>query len=272
MVVVLSIQVTSPAKGQTWYQGDTCEIRWQASISDTMAETVKILLLHYFIADAPKKLRSGSPFLPSDLRKIGVLTRSTPNNGFFRWTIPSIIRTGVRVIRVQTVDNKIWGDSEAFIIKSKTTPKVHRAPPAPTGPFTGIRLKVIDLINQYRNSKGLYNLIYDYCLCLSAQKHAEWIAQMGYDFFYDKNGKMIRNSHDEPSGTSEVKGCIWWAPTELDFPFVNPPEKGLAERIVDGWKKSPAHNALLLLNDRTIIGVGITKGKYYYSATARLRP
>jgi uncharacterized protein YkwD len=261
----LSIKVTSPKVGpEVWNPGSTYPIKWQ--VSGGMSSTVKILL---YSPGFPK---------PPDLgARVVVIKGSTPNNGLFNWAIPSIQRTGKWVIRVQTVDDKVWGDSDILKIESKYpfSGVRHRAPPAPEGPYTQARMIIIDLINKYRASKGLNTINLDNCLWLSAQKHSGWMKDKGYDYFYDSNKNVWINSpHDAPSGTDIVKNCTEYEDAE-NVHFIPPPLNTLPQKAVDDWKKSYGHNVNMLAN-HTKIGVGIAEGKsqdwptlYYITAKFR---
>jgi uncharacterized protein YkwD len=252
----LSIKVTSPKLGpEIWHPGSTYAIKWIASGS--MSSTVKILL---YSPGFPK---------PPDLgARVEVIKGSTLNNGLFNWKIPSLHRTGKHVVRVQTIDDKVWGDSEILKIESEYpfSGVRHRAPPAPEGPNALVRMDIIDLINKYRKSKGLNTLNIDNCLWLSAQKHSEWMRDKGHDYFYDSNNNVWINSpHDAPSGTTTVKNCTEYEDAE-NVHFIPPPLNTLAQKAVDDWKKSQLHN-VNMLGDHTKIGVGTAEGKSQYWPT-----
>jgi hypothetical protein len=141
-------------------------------VATARSTRVKILLMDYIVSfrflnkTLEEILNSNYKFIASNWEQLGVIVDSIPNSGFFKWAIPSLIRTGIRAIRIQTTDNKVWGDSAPFLIESKSpsTGTVHRAPPAPEGPFVTVRLEIIDIINNYRKSKGLNPLSFNNCL------------------------------------------------------------------------------------------------------------
>jgi len=94
-----SITVTNPHSGQTWYKGNTYTITWTKSGS--MNANVKI------------RLYQGST-------KILGIIDSTPNNGSYSWTIPASLASGTYYIRIKTIDNAVYDNSDAFTIKSKS--------------------------------------------------------------------------------------------------------------------------------------------------------
>ena len=98
------IIVTSPLSGDTWYKGKTYKIRWMRK--GTMNANVKIRLM-----------QNGT--------KILGITDSTSNNetfGSFNWTIPTSVANGSYKIRVKTIDNAVYDDSDVFRIESNNFP------------------------------------------------------------------------------------------------------------------------------------------------------
>ncbi len=92
-----SINIMSPRSGQTWYKGSRYTITWNHS--GNMNANVKI------------RLYQGN-------RKILGITDSAPNNGSFSWQIPDNIAPGEYKIRVKTVDNQVFDDSDNFRISN----------------------------------------------------------------------------------------------------------------------------------------------------------
>jgi hypothetical protein len=97
-----SITVTNPHTGDIWYKGDTKTITWTKT--GTMDSNVKI------------SLRDST-----STTNILDITNSTLNDGNFSWEIPTLVTPGNYVIRVRTMDNEVYGDSELFSIKKKFT-------------------------------------------------------------------------------------------------------------------------------------------------------
>lgn len=90
-----SITVTSPHSGDVWYKGHTYTITWGRS--GNMNSKVKI------------RLYQGNT-------KILGITNSTDNDGSYNWTIPASVPNGTYVIRVKTIDNQVYDDSDSFTI------------------------------------------------------------------------------------------------------------------------------------------------------------
>jgi len=90
-----SIKVISPNKNSVWMKGGKYAIKWVKNGS--MNSKVKI------------RLYQGS-------RKVLSIINSTPNNGFYLWNVPLNLRKGKYVVRVKTIDNKEYDDSDYFII------------------------------------------------------------------------------------------------------------------------------------------------------------
>jgi hypothetical protein len=94
-----SIIVTSPHSGDVWYKGLTYTIKWTKNGS--MYSMVKI------------RLYRGNT-------KIFGITDSTPNDGSFSWKVPDTIAPGTYYIRVKTVDNKVFDNSNLVKIENTT--------------------------------------------------------------------------------------------------------------------------------------------------------
>jgi uncharacterized protein YfaS (alpha-2-macroglobulin family) len=100
-LVVLSysatITVKGPYSGAVWNKGEGYIIWWTKS----------------GIMNAKVKIR-----LYQGANKILSITNSAPNNGSFSWQIPLNLKVGTYVIRVKTIDNKVFDDSASFKIAS----------------------------------------------------------------------------------------------------------------------------------------------------------
>ncbi len=92
-----SITVTNPHSGSTWHKGSTYTIRWTKSGS--MDNNVKITL-----------------YKPDHTTLQMIIVRPTANDGSFSWTIPNSIPNGQYIVRVKTIDNQVYDDSDVFNI------------------------------------------------------------------------------------------------------------------------------------------------------------
>jgi 5-hydroxyisourate hydrolase-like protein (transthyretin family) len=112
-----SITVTNPHSGDVWYKGNSAGyvIRWTKS--GTMNANVKI------------RLYRGE-------ERVVAIVDSTPNDGEYRWVIPSDVSEGTYKIRVKTVDNEVFDDSEEFVIREGSPPE-DRARIVVTSPHNG---------------------------------------------------------------------------------------------------------------------------------------
>ncbi len=99
-----SITVSSPSGEDSWVIGSSHNLTWTKS--GTMNENVKIRLYN-----------------ETGVERIIGITDRTANNGIFRdWIIPDSVPAGRYVIRVKTVDNLVYDDSEPFHIVESTVP------------------------------------------------------------------------------------------------------------------------------------------------------
>ncbi len=93
-----SITVTSPYSGNVWYKGNTYTITWTKSGS--MDSNVKITL-----------------YKPDLVTLQTIIIRPTENDGTYDWHIPDSIPAGRYVVRVKTMDNTVYDNSEEFNIE-----------------------------------------------------------------------------------------------------------------------------------------------------------
>ena len=93
------ITVTKPHSGQTWYKGQTYTISWTKSGS--MDSQVKITL-----------------YKPDHTTLQTIIVRPTANDGSYYWTIPDSIPAGQYIVRVKTMDNAVYDDSDVFRIEN----------------------------------------------------------------------------------------------------------------------------------------------------------
>ncbi len=98
-----TINISSPKGSDIWYKGKTNDIKW--TISGNMNNFVKIRL---FTKDGRQKLLA--------------ITDKTPNNGSFPWTIPFTFASDEYIVRVKTIDNNVFADSNKFRISEESAP------------------------------------------------------------------------------------------------------------------------------------------------------
>ncbi len=106
-----TITVTSPHTGDTWTKGQKYTIRWTKSGS--MSNFVKIRLYQ------------------GNTKVLGIVDR-TDNDGSYDWTVPDTINPGIYRIRVKTVDNQVYDDSENFTISNPQPASI-----TVTSPYSG---------------------------------------------------------------------------------------------------------------------------------------
>ncbi len=90
-----TITIKSPRTGDVWYKGKTYTIKWDKS--GQMNSRVKI------------RLYRGNMVILN-------ITDSTENDGSFSWKVLTALPDGNYVVRVKTIDNKIFDDSDNFKI------------------------------------------------------------------------------------------------------------------------------------------------------------
>lgn len=97
-----SIDVVIPGKNTTWYKTKSYTIQWWP-----MGYTDRNVKIRLFNKAGTVKILS--------------IIDSTGNGGKFHWTIPGTVPTGEYRIRVKTLNNKFYDDSEVFKISDPPT-------------------------------------------------------------------------------------------------------------------------------------------------------
>ena len=98
-----SITITSPSSGTSWKKGTTYTITWTKS--GNMNSRVKI------------RLYQGNT-------KVLRIADSTANDGSYSWTVPGSLQNGQYRIRVKTIDNQVYDDSDSFEITEASETKL----------------------------------------------------------------------------------------------------------------------------------------------------
>jgi uncharacterized protein YkwD len=136
------------------------------------------------------------------------------------------------------------------VATSQSTPKtVAPKTAAPTTPSCsgGFTTQFVCLLNQYRSSKGLSKLSYNSSLASVALTYSTWMNQTG------------TFSHTGENGTRFTDRC---AAAGVKCYGENLAQGARsAQNLLDMWKASASHNANLLRDGYTAIGLG-TSGSY----------
>ncbi|MCU0236487.1 MAG: GPI anchored serine-threonine rich family protein [Acidobacteria bacterium] len=103
-LITPSLRVGQPQAGAVLKPGDTVPIAW--TLTGGGYNQVKIMM---YPAGQPHLARAG---------QVRWIAQNAPNSGVFSWKLNASERTGKHVIRVQTPDDKIFGDSGAFAISA----------------------------------------------------------------------------------------------------------------------------------------------------------
>ena len=220
-----SIKIKNPHPGAIWDKGKTYQIKWIKS--GDMNANVKIRLM-----------RNGVRLLK--------ITDFTANSGSFKWTVPTSLANGTYNIRIKTVDNKVFNDSDIFSISGQNNMIVATIDPnsvtkmneynraskdiiksiiknnakaiSPNSCKTGNRARDLEcLINVYRKSKGLPMIPHSLSLEKVAKAHVKDL------FTYHPEKKCGGDGHAWSSHGNWKGGCfekgdasvMWLKPKEI---------------------------------------------------------
>ena len=189
-----SITVTSPGSRDNWKKGSIHDLTWTKS--GTMNSNVKIRL-----------------FNETGTTRILGITDSTDNNGTFRnWRIPDSIPAGRYVIRVKTIDNRVWDNSDAFEISATRSLSLLENNVANSRGFRGVNPRpVIKVISP--NGGEVINR--------GSRVEIKWECVDGFNppkIKIQKNGRTVKvygpsRLHPVPSGEGYI--WPWFIPSDL---------------------------------------------------------
>jgi hypothetical protein len=110
--ILPTLRVIHPASGAVLSQGNEFRITW--TLPGGLYNEVKIMS---YPAGQPGLAQAG---------QVRWIAKNAPNTGSFKWKLEPTERTGKHVVRVQTLDDKVYGDSGEFTINPlQTSNTVH---------------------------------------------------------------------------------------------------------------------------------------------------
>lgn len=125
--------------------------------------------------------------------------------------------------------------------------------------------QVLELINQYRTANGLQTVTYNDTLATAAMERAAENAYADWNMTATENGakRHIRPDFRKASTIRDEYGISGnWGENFGRYQWT-------ASEIVENWKASASHNALLLSADYSNIGIGVaqdSEGYFYWIA------
>lgn len=125
---------------------------------------------------------------------------------------------------------------------------------------------VLRLINEYRSANGLSEVAYDDTIATAAMHRAAESAYANWNMTAYENGstkRHIRPTYEKASSIKDYYGL------EGNFGENYGRFQANAREILDGWKNSSSHNALMLNGKYTRCGIGVaqdSEGYYYWIA------
>ena len=132
--------------------------------------------------------------------------------------------------------------------------------------YSGQASRGLDLINEYRGANGLGSVSYDDTIATAAMHRAAESAYADWNMTAYENGvtkRHIRPNFQKASTILDYYG-LGGSYGENFGRFQETPEE-----ILDGWKSSSAHNAVLLTGGYTRCGIGVaqdSEGYFYWVA------
>lgn len=119
--------------------------------------------------------------------------------------------------------------------------------------YSVIELEILELVNDYRLSKGLGSLEKMNIISSVAESHTEYMAEIGkicHDNFPERSQKLMSNANAKTVGENVGYGY------------------GTAQGVVEAWIKSDGHRAVLENPDYTHFGVSTEQnieGRNYFT-------
>lgn len=140
-----------------------------------------------------------------------------------------------------------------------------KLPSAPRGipvNLTGVEAAIIDLTNDIRRRNGLAILLEDGICRDTARGHSADMLNRNYFSHKDPEGRTLKERLPANLATSQGGENIWTGrghdPRQVLY---------LAQKIMDGWMKSPGHRKNILTPSYTHLGVGVMAKNQEIKAT-----
>ncbi len=201
-----TISVTNPHAGTSLFLGRSCTVTWTSTGS--MNSRVKLLLF------------SGNMLKAT-------ISESTNNSGSFIWTVPGTLKTGTYIIRVQTIENQVFGDSAPFSITFGTqgtgqtyastisskpaTQQPQPLIPIKKPPITALNpeMPAIDLVCQIRNFvQSMHSASFEIWIMNNGTQQN--LSQVLFDFRFIKKPDNLFLFQDG-GGFSNVAASTWYS-------------------------------------------------------------
>ena len=128
--------------------------------------------------------------------------------------------------------------------------------------LAGVEAAIIDLTNDIRRRNSLAILLEDGICRDAARGHSADMLNRNYFSHTDPQGRTLKERLPANPATRQWGENIWtgrgYDPRQVRY---------LAQKIMDGWMKSPGHRANILTPDYTHLGVGVMAKNQEIKAT-----
>ena len=128
--------------------------------------------------------------------------------------------------------------------------------------LTGVEAAIVDLTNDIRRRNGLAVLLVDGMCRDAARGHSADMLNRNYFSHTDPEGRTLKERLPANPATRQWGENIWtgrgYDPRQVRY---------LAQKIMDGWMKSPGHRANILTPGYTHLGVGVMAKNQEIKAT-----
>jgi len=128
--------------------------------------------------------------------------------------------------------------------------------------LTGVEAAIVNLTNDIRRRHGLAILLVDGICRNAARGHSADMLNRNYFSHTDPEGRTLKERLPASLATRQWGENIWtgrgYDPRQVHY---------LAQKIIDGWMKSPGHRANILTPGYTHLGVGVMAKNQEIKAT-----
>ena len=128
--------------------------------------------------------------------------------------------------------------------------------------LTGVEAAIVDLTNDVRRRNGLAMLLVDGTCRDAARGYSADMLNRNYFSHTDPEGRTLKERLPANLATRQWGENIWtgrgYDPRQVRY---------LAQKIMDGWMKSPGHRANILTPGYTHLGVGVMANHQEVKAT-----
>lgn len=135
-------------------------------------------------------------------------------------------------------------------------------------PQTELDLKVFNLVNEYRKENNLKELVWDTMVLKVSKNQVEYMSITGHLVHDQLEEDSLKFNITNDFASKFIKqginfNCVVFENCAVIFNTNRMSVDSIAYLVIDGWKKSPIHNEVMLDPKMTNVGISHKNGSIY---------